>query len=308
MILCVYCGNEMEDEARVCPSCGREVELPENMQDAFEPEVEEPAPEDIKDAQIAPQSQEVQQADEPVGEEDNPPYVDVGEAEPGGEVAEVIQDAAEDDADGEAVEPGATDGPEEAEAILDETADPAAETDAQKDQPAEPAEETTALVDEPVEPAKEVDKNPAEKDADIPEEDIESIETDAAGGKQDDNASDMEAAMDMAISLTESAAEKEEPVERGAKMSFARAVSALVCGIAGVALSLVPIAGLVLSIIAMALGAKARSDTANQRRGMAVAGFILGVVGLVVGIGALIWWIVILTSGAKVFWLLGSLV
>jgi hypothetical protein len=201
-------------------------------------------------------------------------------------------------------------------------------------EPAEeaPAEETGSTQEDVKEEAEPMESEPAEKAPSVDNGSTEDVQAEAEtgdtreqveeektvgsenkseeaprdAGQETPEKPDIEAAADMAIDLGEPVLPKEESAE-GAGMSKGRSIGALTCGILGLALCWVPVAGLILSIFAMALGAKARNKEFTGKRGMAVAGFIMGVIGLVVSIGAMIWWIVVLTSGAKVFWLLGSL-
>lgn len=60
----------------------------------------------------------------------------------------------------------------------------------------------------------------------------------------------------------------------------------LVCGILGLVAPFIPVVGyfsLVFSIVAIVLGVKARKLTEGQKNGMATAGFVLGIIGTVLG-------------------------
>lgn len=59
------------------------------------------------------------------------------------------------------------------------------------------------------------------------------------------------------------------------------ATGALVCGILGM---FIPFVGIVLSIVALVLGNSAKKKLPEHERGMATAGFVLGIVGLVLSI------------------------
>jgi thiol:disulfide interchange protein len=81
------------------------------------------------------------------------------------------------------------------------------------------------------------------------------------------------------------------PVETGQTSGVA--VGALVCGILGLVLCWVPVVGLILAIVATVLGGKGRKTLPEGKKGMALAGFIIGIIGLIIGIIYLIWWIVV---------------
>jgi hypothetical protein len=80
------------------------------------------------------------------------------------------------------------------------------------------------------------------------------------------------------------------PVAAGATRP-GRAMAALIVGIIAVVAILIPIAGLILGIVATVLGSSARSDLRGGAPGygQAKAGMILGIVAIV---GALTLWIV----------------
>ena len=59
------------------------------------------------------------------------------------------------------------------------------------------------------------------------------------------------------------------------------AVAALVCGILGM---FIPFAGIVLAILAIVFGSLAKKNLPEGRTGMAVAGFVLGIISLVLNI------------------------
>ena len=68
------------------------------------------------------------------------------------------------------------------------------------------------------------------------------------------------------------------------------ATTSLVCGIIAIVLGcLVPIAGIILGIIAVVTGNKAKRILPPEQRGSANAGFICGIIGIVV---AVIFWII----------------
>lgn len=68
------------------------------------------------------------------------------------------------------------------------------------------------------------------------------------------------------------------------------ATGSLVCGIIAIAIGVfVPLAGLILGIIALTLGNKAKCMLPADQRGMATAGFICGIIGIVI---AVIFWII----------------
>lgn len=367
MILCVNCGNEMDDDAIICPACGMEVR-------ALEDEKE-------KNTDTGGANNSAEEADETdltAFEEDNTLAAgETGESEEAADAANAGKtpsdeeeenniektDAAEAAASETGEEAGKTEEIETGTATAGEETVPEGPTLVMEGdgagEPAEPGEEVTGVGEEETTPeeaipseeepeiAEDKDNTGSEEEAEkeAQEEDTGSgeqalIETDEGEGEETleaqeegvktleaepdethdgtgeekaeeatDKPADMEAAADMVIDLGEDMLPEEEESSEGAvTMSKGRSISAFVCGILGLALCWVPIAGLVLSIFAMVLGAKARSKEFTGKRGMAVAGFIMGVVGLVISIGAMIWWIVVLTSGAKVFWLLGSIV
>lgn len=65
------------------------------------------------------------------------------------------------------------------------------------------------------------------------------------------------------------------------------AVGALVCGIISLVLSNIPFAcfgGIVLGIIAIIKGAKARKYGPQNKKGMATTGYVLGIIGLIISI------------------------
>lgn len=72
--------------------------------------------------------------------------------------------------------------------------------------------------------------------------------------------------------------------ESDQSQSSGSGVGAMVCGIIGLVLCWVPIIGLILSIVALALGAKGRKTLPLDKRGMATAGFVMGIIGMVIGI------------------------
>jgi hypothetical protein len=69
-------------------------------------------------------------------------------------------------------------------------------------------------------------------------------------------------------------------------------VGSMVCGIIGLVLCWVPIVGLILSIVALVLGSKGRKALPQDKRGMAIAGFVMGIIGLVINIIVSIVWII----------------
>ena len=96
-------------------------------------------------------------------------------------------------------------------------------------------------------------------------------------------------------------------VQPAAEPGSGLGVGALVCGIIGLVLCLVPFVGLILSIVAVVLGGKGRKTLPEGKRGMALAGFILGIIGLVISIIYLIWWIVVVAIWGAAFGALGMM-
>lgn len=85
-------------------------------------------------------------------------------------------------------------------------------------------------------------------------------------------------------------------------------IGALICGIIGLVLCWVPIVGLILSIVAVVLGGKGKRTLPEGKKGMALAGFILGIIGLIISIIVLIAWIVtIAILGSVASWALGAM-
>lgn len=83
------------------------------------------------------------------------------------------------------------------------------------------------------------------------------------------------------------------------ELNQTKAIVSLVLGIAGLVLFWVPLIGLVLGIVALVLGLKAKKDSEQQPsvyggKGLALAGLILGVISTVLGLLYLIYWIFIL--------------
>jgi hypothetical protein len=71
-----------------------------------------------------------------------------------------------------------------------------------------------------------------------------------------------------------------------------RAIAALIVGIISIPAAFVPIAGLILGVVAVVLGASARSDIRRNRlegEGQAKAAVVLGAIGIVL---ALAFWII----------------
>jgi len=68
-------------------------------------------------------------------------------------------------------------------------------------------------------------------------------------------------------------------------------VAALVCGIIGLILCWIPFVGIVLPIIGLALGNSSRKALPDGERGMATAGWICGLIGLIIQAIILIVWI-----------------
>ena len=72
-----------------------------------------------------------------------------------------------------------------------------------------------------------------------------------------------------------------------------QAVAAMVCGIVSLALSCLPIAGLVLGILGTAFGGIVLSKVGKGLaggKGMAIAGLVCGIVGIVDGVIVTIWY------------------
>jgi Domain of unknown function (DUF4190) len=69
----------------------------------------------------------------------------------------------------------------------------------------------------------------------------------------------------------------------GSSRGSGRATASLVLGIISVLACLIPIAAWIIGVIAIVLGATARSD-ARPGRGQATAGLVLGVIGILAGI------------------------
>lgn len=74
------------------------------------------------------------------------------------------------------------------------------------------------------------------------------------------------------------------------------AVASMVCGIVSLCVCGIPFAGLVLGIIAIVLGLKAKKMYTEQPRaysppGMATAGFVCGIIGVVLSVIFLCYWI-----------------
>lgn len=76
-------------------------------------------------------------------------------------------------------------------------------------------------------------------------------------------------------------------------------VAALVCGIIGLCLCWIPFIGLVLPIIALALGNSSRKALPDGERGMATAGWICGLIGLIITAIILIYSIAIIGVAAS---------
>ncbi|MDR1117128.1 MAG: DUF4190 domain-containing protein [Oscillospiraceae bacterium] len=69
------------------------------------------------------------------------------------------------------------------------------------------------------------------------------------------------------------------------------AVAALVCGILGIIGGWIPVVRyftFVLAILGIVLGVKARRESAPEQRGLATAGFVLGIIGTVLGGGSIL--------------------
>jgi hypothetical protein len=69
----------------------------------------------------------------------------------------------------------------------------------------------------------------------------------------------------------------------GGSRRSGRSTASLVLGIISVLACLIPIAAWILGVIAIVLGATARSDGSGSRR-QATAGLVLGVIGILAGI------------------------
>jgi len=248
LILCVNCGNEMEDDATECPVCGTQVRDIES-----EDEKQAVTQDNDEEALAENEAEETLEGEEAAGEEPEEPEEEQEEEE--------IEEAPAEDEAGETLEGGeaAAEDPEKAEEEREEQEPENAPSDVE----AEGEEEATGTK----EAAKEM--------------------TVEAGGFD--------------VPKTADASSAHAEGQKG------KVLGALICGLLGIVFFWVPVAGLVLSVVAIFLGSKVRAKQSAWKRGLAITGFVLGVIGLVIGIGALIWWIVVLTSGAKVFWLLGSL-
>ncbi len=64
------------------------------------------------------------------------------------------------------------------------------------------------------------------------------------------------------------------------------AIAALVCGILGIVGSFIPIVGyftFILAILGIVFGVKARKVASDDKRGLATAGLVLGIIGTVFG-------------------------
>ena len=64
------------------------------------------------------------------------------------------------------------------------------------------------------------------------------------------------------------------------------AIAALICGILGIVGSFIPIVQyftFVLAILGIVFGVKARKDAAEDKRGLATAGLVLGIIGTALG-------------------------
>lgn len=64
------------------------------------------------------------------------------------------------------------------------------------------------------------------------------------------------------------------------------AIAALVCGILGIVGSFIPIIGyftFIFAILGIVFGAKARVKCAPEKKGMATAGMVLGIIGTALG-------------------------
>ncbi len=97
-----------------------------------------------------------------------------------------------------------------------------------------------------------------------------------------------------------------EPAYSEQPESSGTGVGAMVCGIISLVLCWIPIVGLVLGIVAVVLGGKGRQTLPPDKRGMALAGFIMGIIGMVIGIIMLIAMIVALVAFGTMFSLFGS--
>ena len=84
-------------------------------------------------------------------------------------------------------------------------------------------------------------------------------------------------------------------------------VGAMVCGIISLVLFWVPIVGLVLGIIATILGGKGRQTLPPDKRGMSLAGFIMGIIGMAIGIIILVVLIIAVVAFGSAVSILGSM-
>ncbi len=87
-----------------------------------------------------------------------------------------------------------------------------------------------------------------------------------------------------------------QPAQVQQNLDQTKAIISLVLGIVSFIFSWVPILGLACGIIALVLGLQAKKAAEQQPnvyggKGLALAGFILGIVGIVVGIIYSLWWI-----------------
>ena len=97
-----------------------------------------------------------------------------------------------------------------------------------------------------------------------------------------------------------------EPAFTEQAESSGTGVGAMVCGIVSLVLCWVPIVGLVLGIVATILGGKGRQTLPPDKRGMALAGFIMGIIGMVIGIIILLVMIVALVAVGSIFSMFGD--
>lgn len=96
----------------------------------------------------------------------------------------------------------------------------------------------------------------------------------------------------------------------GSEPSTGGAVGALVCGIIAMIFCWIPfvnIIGLILGIVAMVLGGKARKILPEGKRGMATAGFVLGIIALIISIIYLIIVIAAIAAIGSLAYTFGSL-
>lgn len=86
------------------------------------------------------------------------------------------------------------------------------------------------------------------------------------------------------IAEVESFENTEQPEEKAAPQSNGKAIGSLICGIISVLFGL-PLLGLILGIVAIVLGIKAKKQSPS---GVATAGIVLGIIGTLIGVVLLV--------------------